>query len=176
MNQSTRIGAIAALAALLLLWGTGAQDQAIKIGTVDLDAALNSTDEGKSAREEMTRKKREAEQEIKPLVDRFKQMQQEVEGKKYVLSDEALFTKQADLLELKNKIDNKIKELEGQLKIDQGRLEAPLRAKLVEIIHEVGKEQGFTLILSRSTPGVMYSREALDITDTVIQRFNRKRG
>jgi Skp family chaperone for outer membrane proteins len=86
-----------------------------------------------------------------------------------------MFAKQADLLELKNKIDTKIKELEGQLKIDQGRLEAPLRAKLLEIIEQVGKDQDFTLILRRDTPGVMYSREAIDITQVVIQRFNSKK-
>jgi Skp family chaperone for outer membrane proteins len=75
---------------------------------------------------------------------------------------------------LQNKIDNKIKELQGQLKIDQGRLEAPLKAKLFEIVEEIGREQGFALILARETPGVMYSREALDITDLVIARFNKQ--
>ncbi len=161
------------LAGLLVL-SLGASDEALKIGVVDLEQALFATEEGKAAREEMGRKRREAEQQIQPLADRFKQMQEEIEGKRYVLSDEALFQKQADLLELKNKIDNKYKELEGQLKIDQGRLLAPLRAKLIEIIEDVGKEQGFTLILARDTPGVMYHREALDITDEVISRVNKK--
>ena len=110
------------------------------------------------------------------MADRFRTMQEEIEGKKYVLSDEALFSKQADLLELKNKIDNKYKELEGQLKIDQGRLLAPLRARLVDIIEDIGKEKGFTLILARGSPGMVYAREALDITDMVIDRFNKKKG
>ena len=110
------------------------------------------------------------------MFERYKTMSEEIEGKKYVLSDQALFTKQADLLELRNKIDNKAKELEGQYKIDTGRLEAPLRAKLGEIIQQIGKEQGFTLILSRSAPGVIYTREALDITEEVISRFNKKRS
>jgi outer membrane protein len=80
------------------------------------------------------------------------------------------------MLELRNKIDSKIKELEGQLKIDQGRLEAPLIAKLRDIVQEIGKEQGFTLILDRSTPGLVYTREALDITNQVTARFNKKKG
>ena len=88
----------------------------------------------------------------------------------------SLFAKQADMLELRNKIDSKIKELEGQLKIDQGRLEAPLIAKLRDIVQEIGKEQGFTMILDRSTPGLVYTREALDITNQVTARFNKKKG
>jgi Skp family chaperone for outer membrane proteins len=51
---------------------------------------------------------------------------------------------------------------------------APLQSKLQGIIESIGKEQGFTLILSRNNPYVMYSREALDITDMVVARFNKK--
>ena len=175
MTRATRTLLLAALV-VVAAWATGAQDQGIKIGVVDIDQALNSTDEGKAAREELARKKREADQELQPMIERFGTMREEIDGKKYVLSDQALFTKQADLLELKNKIDNKIKELEGQLQIDKGRLEAPLRSKLVEIIQDIGKDQGFTLILRRDAPGVMYTREALDITEEVISRFNKKRS
>lgn len=155
-------------------WSIAAEDQPMKIGVVDVDQALNSTEEGKAAREEFSRKQREAESEVQPMVDRFRNLQEEIKGKKYVLSEEALFEKQVELAELQNKIDNKLKELEGQLKIDQGRMIAPLRSKLMGIIETIGKEQGFTLILQRDAPGVMYTREALDITDMVVSRFNKK--
>jgi outer membrane protein len=160
--------------AALLIWGTAAQDDAIKIGIVDIDQAISSTDEGKAAREEFARKQREAEQQMQPLMDRYKGVEEELKAKKFVLSEEALFQKQLDLAEMRNLIQNKIKELEGQLQVDQKRLEGPLTAKLVEIITDVGKTQGFTLILRRGTPGVLYTREALDVTDLIIQRYNRK--
>jgi outer membrane protein len=158
----------------LLVWGTAAQDDAIKIGIVDIDQAISSTDEGKAAREEFARKQREAEQQMQPLMDRYKGVEEELKAKKFVLSEEALFQKQLDLAEMRNLIQNKIKELEGQLQVDQKRLEGPLTAKLVEIITDVGKTQGFTLILRRGTPGVLYTREALDVTDLIIQRYNQK--
>ena len=173
MTRGSKILLVFALVALLA-WAAGAQEEPIKIGVVDVDQALNSTEEGKAAREELSRKQREAEAEVQPLAGRFRDLQEELKGKRYVLSDEALFDKQVELAELQNRIDNKIKELQGQLKIDQGRLEAPLRAKLFEIVEEIGKEQGFTLIMARNTPGVMYTREAIDITDLVVQRFDKK--
>ena len=40
-----------------------------------------------------------------------------------MLSDEALFQKQLDLAEMRNEIQNRMKELEGQLQVDQKRLE-----------------------------------------------------
>jgi len=171
--QIHRAFVLLALAALLV-WGTAAQDEPIKIGIVDIDQAISSTDEGKAAREEFARKQREAEQQMQPLMDRYKGVEEELKAKKFVLSEEALFQKQLDLAEMRNLIQNKIKELEGQLQVDQKRLEGPLTAKLVEIITDVGKTQGFTLILRRGTPGVLYTREALDVTDLIIKRYNQK--
>ena len=76
--------------------------------------------------------------------------------------------------EMRNDIQASMKAIEGQMKVDQKRLEGPLVAKLGEIIEDVGKSQGFTMILRRGAPGVLYTREALDITDTVIEKYNSK--
>jgi len=160
--------------ASVLLWGTAAQDEPIKIGIVDIDQAISSTEEGKAAREEFARKQREAEAELQPMYERYKALEDELKAKKFVLSDEALFQKQLDLAEIRNQIQNKMKELEGQLKVDQKRLEGPLTAKLIGIIEDIGKGRGFTMILRRGTPGVLYTREALDITDIVIEKYNAK--
>ena len=160
--------------ASVLLWGTAAQDEPIKIGIVDIDQAISSTEEGKAAREEFARKQREAEAELQPMYERYKALEDELKAKKFVLSDEALFQKQLDLAEMRNQIENKMKELEGQLKVDQKRLEGPLTAKLIGIIEDIGKSRGFTMILRRGTPGVLYTREALDITDIVIEKYNAK--
>ncbi len=166
--------ALAALAAILV-WGTAASDdEGIKIGVVDIEQAISSTDAGKAAREEFGRKQREAEAKVQPMLDRYRALEEELKTKKFVLSEEALFQKQLDLAEMRNLIQNKGKELEGQLQLDQKRLEGPLTAKLVEIITDVGKTQGFTLILRRGTPGVLYTREALDVTDLIIKRYNQK--
>jgi outer membrane protein len=169
-----RRGLVLVALVALVAWGTAAQDEPIKIGVVDIDQAISSTDEGKAAREEFARKQREAEQQLVPLTDRYKALEEEFKAKKFVLSEEALFQKQLDLAEMRNLIQNKYKELEGQLQVDQKRLEGPLTAKLIEIITEVGKTQGFTLIIRRGTPGILYTREALDVTDLIIKRYNQK--
>jgi outer membrane protein len=149
-------------------------DDEQKIGVVDIDQALNSTEEGKAAREELSRKQREAQGKLEPMVDRFKKMQEELKSKRFVLSEEALYQKQLDLVELKTQIDNRAKELEDKFKVDKERLEGPLRKKLISIVEEIGKEKGYSLILARGAGGMLYNREALDITDEVIERFNKK--
>jgi outer membrane protein len=174
MNASKTI-VLLGLAAVLT-WGTAADDEPIRIAVVDLDQALNSTDEGKTARDELARKQREAEGKVQPRIDRFKELQEELKSKKFVLSEEALYQRQLDLIELKNEIESSMKELEGKLKVDQERIVGPLRKKMIDIVQGIGRDQGFTLIVERGTPGLLYSREALDITDTVIDKFNQKKS
>jgi outer membrane protein len=169
----SRIISGAALA-LWLGWAGAAGAQEVKIGIVDIEQALVSTDEGKAARDEINRKAREARAQVEPMMEQRKTLAEDLQQKKYALSDDAMFQKQVQLAELENKIKSKAEELEGQLKIEQGKMLAPLQNKLQGIIDSIGKEQGFTLILSRNNPYVMYSRETLDITDMVVARFNKK--
>jgi outer membrane protein len=168
-----KMGVALALALALGVAGTSRAEE-VKIGIVDVEQALLSTDEGKAAREEISRKQREARGQIEPMMQQRNAIAEELKGKKYVLSDDAMFQKQVQLAELENKIKSKIEELDGQLKIEQGKVLAPLETKMRGIIESIGKEQGFALILQRNNPYVMYSREALDITDQVVARFNQK--
>jgi outer membrane protein len=170
MERKKAMGVLALATALI--WGTAAQDEPLKIGIVDLDQAVNSTAEGRAAREELARKQREAEAKIQPLLERMNEMREDFQAKRFVVSDEARFQKQLDMVEVQNEIESKVKELKGQLQVDEQRLRGPLLTKLGKIIEQVGKENGFTMILRRGAPGLLYSREALDVTDLVIEKYN----
>jgi outer membrane protein len=160
--------------AVILVWGTAAEDQAVKIGIVDIEQAVSSTAEGRAAREELARKQREAEAEIQPLVDEYKAAEEDLKQKRFVLSEDVLYQKQLDMAQMRNQIETRMKELEGRLQLDSKRLEGPLNKKLSEVIEAAGKEAGFTLILQRGSPGLLYTREALDITDLIIEKYNQK--
>ena len=150
-----------------------AQD-AVKIGVVDLDQAMVSTEDGKAARDELERKIREAEAQLQPMADELKRMLEDVEKKQFVLSEDAIRQKRLEVVELQNKIQNRKREIEGQLQVDQERLIAPIRDRLATIVSDLGRQEGFTLILHRRSPGVIYAREALDITDKVVAAYNKK--
>jgi outer membrane protein len=172
MNRMTqRLAGLVTSLMLGLPLAAFAQD--VKIGFVDREKALFSTEQGKKARTELQSKVTAAKSQLQPMADEIQTLQKEVEAKKFVLSQEALRDMQAKMLELQNRYESKGKELENQLKIDQARLVAPLEDKLKATIEAVGKEQGFSIILERQVPGLIYyAREAHDITDAVVTRFN----
>lgn len=161
--------------AALLAWGLGAKDdKTLVIGIVDLDQAISATARGKAARDELERKAREAEAKFAPLRDSYEEAVKELEAKRFILSEEALLQKQLDIQGLQNKIETARKEIEGDLELSRARVIVPLRTELVGIVEEVGREGGFSLILMKGMQGVLYSREALDVTDLVIEKLNQK--
>jgi outer membrane protein len=172
MNRMTQ--RLAGLVALLLAGlPLAASAQEVKIGFVDREKALFSTEQGKKARTELQSKVTAAKAMLQPMADEIQALQKEVEAKKFVLSQEALRDMQAKMLELQNRYESKGKELENQLKIDQARLVAPLEDKLKATIEALGKEQGYSLVLERQVPGLIYyAREAQDITDAGGTRYN----
>jgi outer membrane protein len=166
---------VIALALLVLGWGLGADDKGLRIGVVDLDQAVGATTEGKAARDELERKKREAELELQPMSEQYQKLADEYQKKRVVLSPDKLREMELDITELQSRIELKQQELQQRLRVDFERLVGPLREKLVKVVNDIGREEGFSLILMRNMPGIMYTREALDITDLVIKKFNAEK-
>ena len=77
-----------------------------------------------------------------------------------------------DITELQSQLELKQEEFQNRMKVDFERLIGPMREKLQKVVSDVGREEGFSLIVVRSMPGIMYARESLDITDLVIKKFN----
>lgn len=159
---------------LLLGWGIGATDDPVKVGFVDVEQVLATVESGKAAREELERKSRDAQGRLAPMVEQLESMQKELQAKQFVMSEEAVRTKQLDLVEVKNRYETRAKEEEGQFKIDQQRLIGPLLEKLESVIKEVGRDNKFSVILRIDAPSLVYAREALDITDLIVKTFNGK--
>jgi len=47
-----------------------------------------------------------------------------------------------------------------------------LEAKIKPVIDGIGKEMGLAAIFNKFESGLVYASETIDITDTVIKRFN----
>lgn len=92
------------------------------------------------------------------------------------MSKEALQTKQLDLAELRNRIESQGQEEKSKLEIDQQRLIAPLQEKFLNVIRELGRDGGYAAIFLSDAPGLglVYSREALDVTEQVIKIINSR--
>ena len=174
--MSTNKTIVIIIAFLALGLGMGATDQPVKIGIVDIDHAMGATEAGKSAKDELEQKRREAELELQPMISRYQELADEYQKKRVVLSDEKRREMEVDITELQNRIELKQSEAQTRLRMEFERLFAPLQQQLDKAVAQVGREGGFSLILVRGQPPILYSREALDVTDLIIAQVEKAGG
>jgi len=145
-----------------------------KIGVVDFQKILETSKVGKAAQKEI---KSEGEK----MEETLKEKGAEIEALKKKLERDALVidrdTRAEREREIRIKI-NDIKALQKKYMADFRDLEARMidriRTQLIDIIKNIGKKDGFLLIMEKNQAGVLYSPSTVDITEKVIRLYNQK--
>ncbi len=159
------------LAAALVGMAASAAD--VKIGYIDMQKAIQETSAGKKAKkdleEDFNKKKKELEKKEADL----KKMNEDFEKKAMVLSDDVRGKKQQELqTEML-----KYRELVGKSQMDIQKKERDLTQPIIEglrkVITSIAEKDGFTVILERSEQSVLWAKKDIDLTDRVIQEFEK---
>ncbi len=173
MKRLVWIGTLIAI--LILQWTVaGTADSDVKIAIVDLRKALNESEAGlkaKASLEEMIKQKQKAIDEKGKEIEALKE---EIEKKSSVLSEEALRSKQDELDRKMREYKRFVQDAQEEVKKKENQLTAEILKELREIINEIGKEEGYSVILEKAEGVVLYYNEAVDITQKVIDRYNKK--
>jgi outer membrane protein len=160
------------LALLLALPGRAAAADA-KIGFVDQRKAVFSSHEGKDAEKKFGEIVEARWEKLRPRRDDLQRLREEYEKQKYVLSEDALQERQIDIMKRQRELERDSKELEEDLQIEQVKLLQPIQKKLQDLVAQIGKEQGLTLIIDKNAPSLLYFDDSLDVTDLLIEKLNK---
>jgi outer membrane protein len=163
---------LALVAALALAWPGGASADA-KLGFVDMQKVVTQSKEAKSVEtklNDLLEKKRAL---FKPKEEQFNKMRQELETQQGVLSPEALEERQIELAQMKSKLEREVEAAQEEVAIERRKMLAPLLKRIQDVIIEIGKTEGFSMVIERH-PGVLFMNESLDITNSVIEKLNKK--
>lgn len=148
----------------------------IKIAVVDLQKALQTVDSGKKAKSTLEKEFNEKKKALQAEEESIKKMTEDFKKQSLVLSDEAKARKQGEIQERLMKY----RELFGKSQFDiqnrERQLTEPIINKLKGIVEEVGKGQGYTIILEKNENNVLFSQPKDDLTEEVIKAFNKKNG
>jgi len=143
-----------------------------KIGIVDFERILKTSNAGKNATAEINN-------QGKKIEDDLKKKGEEIEAAKDKLEREALVMSREMREEREREIRIKIgdfkalqKRYVAEFKEQEKRLVGRIQEEVLTIIDEMGKQEGFLLILEKREAGVMYSPNTIDITDRLIQKYN----
>lgn len=145
-----------------------------KLALVDRQRALISSDKGKEAEKTLTQLQDKKKKELEPRSNACKKIQEDADSQKFVMSDDALQEKAIEYQRCGRDLERDVQAAKDELVVQQQKLLAPIAKKLEDVVNAIGKEKQFDLILDRSTPGVLFAPDALDVTDLVIKRLNEK--
>jgi outer membrane protein len=143
-----------------------------KLAVVDQRRAVMSSVSGKEAEKTLAQLQDKKKKELEPRGQRCKKMQEDLEGQRFVLSEDALQEKAIEFQSCQRDLERDFQAARDEIAVQERKLLAPIAKKLEEAVKSIGKDKGFDLVLDRSTPGVLYSTDALDITELVIQKLN----
>ena len=143
-----------------------------KLAVVDQRRALLSSEGGKVAEKTLSELEDKKKKELEPRSAHCKKLQEDVEAQRFVLSEEAIQERMIEFQSCQRDLERDFQGAKDELAVQNRKLLAPLAKKLEEAVKEIGKSKGFDLVLDRSTPGVIYATDSLDITELVIKRLN----
>lgn len=163
------------MSALALLTSSAVAQAAPKefvFGVVDLQQAVASTKDGKSAKKTLEDLKGKKEKELEAKAEKIKAMEAELEKQLPLMTDKAKQEKikvyQQEMMEAQTLYGNIQKELAQK----QADLYEPILQKMGKIIEEISLEGGYSMVLDRTSGAVLYAEPKADITPEVIKRYN----
>ena len=152
--------------------GSAAAADVAKIGIVDLQRIMEASNPGKSAQAEIKKDKDKMEQELKKKGAEIEELRKQFERESMVMSKEKREEKEREGRIKLNDFKSLQKRYRSQLQVLEKRLVNQLRQDVFELVEEIGKKEGYLLIINNFS--VMYSPGSIDITDQIIKQMNDK--
>jgi outer membrane protein len=162
------------LVVAVLCFGLAAHADDLKIGTVDMQKALQTVEAGKKARAALEKEFNAKKKELQTEESSIKKQGEEFKKQSLVLSDEARAKKQGELQERIMKFQEMTARSQAEIQQKEQELTQPIITKLRGIIGEMAKSKGYTVILEKNENTVLYSLEKDDLTADVISIYNKQ--
>jgi outer membrane protein len=161
----------AAVAVALSLSVAAADD--LRVGTVDMQKAIQSVDAGKKAKSQLEKEFNTRKKELQTEEASIKKMGEEFRKQSLALNDEARARKQGELQERIMKFQELTARSQQEIAQKEQELTQPIVAGLRKAVSEVARQKGYTVILERNENTVLFSLDKDDLTQEVITLFNK---
>ena len=143
-----------------------------KIGIIDFQRIVKTSSAGKKAMAEINKKGKTMETDLKKRGGEIEELKKNLDREALVMSKEMREQKGRDFRIKLNDFKTLEKKYSNDLRTLNARLVSRIQKDIFQIVAEIGKKEGFLLIVEKMEAGVVYSPNSIDITDRVIQKYN----
>jgi len=160
---------------VLLLCGFNLAQAAdnLKIGCVDLQRVIETSDIGKKLKNDIQQEIEKAKQKLTEKDQELKKLREMLDRQSFAMNEDV---KQEKLKEFQTKareLERLTTDSEDDLKQRFTVKQQKLIQDVMDVVKQYGKEKGYSIILEKGLT-VIYAIDSFDVTDEVIKIFNEK--
>ncbi len=145
-----------------------------KIGYVDMQRAINTSEAGKEAKEQLAARLKKAQDEINVKQDELKRLKDELEKQGVLLSENARSAKEKDYQLKLKEFQRFTKDAQDELQAKDEEYTRKILESMEKLIQDYSRKNGYTIIFIRNE-SMIFADEKADITDELLKLFNASR-
>jgi outer membrane protein len=153
-----------------------AQNTPARVAVVDVQKVLTQSTAGKAAYEKLKKMQDDRVTRAKSMDEEMRKLDADLATKRLSLSEDKLAEMTKQLADKKINMQRYAQDADREIGEARDRELQALQVKIEPVIDAIGKEMGLALIFNKFESGLVYASEAIEITDTVIKRFNEAAG
>ena len=173
------LGLSSAFSGVVLAQGAPATaPSATKIGIVNIQEAIGSTNEGKKEFETLQTRFSPKQAELKNLNDEVENLKKQFEAQGPKLSDDERASR-AKTIESKQKIlQRNLEDAQAEFQQAEQEVVNKIGSKLLNVLAKYGKANGYVLVLDVSNPQtpVLWANDGTVITKELVDAYNAESG
>ena len=157
---------------LLVLLGAPvwAQDR-IKVGVIDLQVAINQSKAGKKAKDRFRAQVKKAEVDLVKEKKAVERLKSDIDKKGPLLKLQERRNLEKEFQRRYKGFQRRMRDHKEELQQREGEMTGEIIKEIREVVLDYGKKEKFTLIFEHGS--VLYYDQAVNITQTVIDLYNR---
>lgn len=146
----------------------------MKIGYIDMQRAINTSESGKEAKEQLASRLKKYQDEINTRQDDLKRLKDELEKQGMLLSESARAAKEKDYQQKLKEFQRFTKDAQDELQGKDEEFTRKILEAMEKVIQEYGRQNGYTFIFVKNET-MLFADEKADLTDEVLKLFNANR-
>jgi outer membrane protein len=169
--------AVSLVAAILLSTMAPRLYAQVRIAVVDLQRALNETDDGRRAKARLKRLFKQRQTDLDERQNELKALKEEIEraSEDGTLSESALRTRAEEYQKAFVELQSTYMDYQRELAEKEAEMTSSIIERMERILVAVGESEGYTLIVERGEGGVIWT-SAPDLTANLVERYNAGEG
>jgi len=156
---------------LALFPSAGWPEDTLKVGVVDVQRVISESQVGKRAKEKFQAEVKKAEAELLNEKQELERLKGDLDKKGAVLRAEEKQDLERQFQRRYRDFLRAMQSSQKELQQRQNEMAARILDGVRKVVVEIGKKEAFTLILGQFQ--TLYNGKAIDITDRVIELYNR---